>query len=162
MSKPSKSKGRPTKLTPKLQKEFCDVLRAGNTRSAACAYTNISYQSFLNWLERGEEAGEGIYFDFLENVAKAESAAEIRNVALIQTAAKAGTWQAAAWWLERRRPKDYSRHTKLVHEGGDKPIKTETKDTTEPPPPERALGHLKTLQSLMDSGVLSTTSTDGD
>ena len=31
-----------------------------------------------------------------------------RNVALIMKAAQGGTWQAAAWWLERRHPTDWS------------------------------------------------------
>jgi hypothetical protein len=33
----------------------------------------------------------------------------VRFVAQIARAAQDGTWQAAAWWLERRRPLDYGR-----------------------------------------------------
>jgi hypothetical protein len=34
-------------------------------------------------------------------------------VGQIAKAANDGTWQAAAWWLERRRPDDYSRRDRV-------------------------------------------------
>ena len=96
--------GRKTKLTAERQKLITDALRGGNTRTASVGYGNIDYKTFLNWLRRGEDEEEGIYVQFLQAVKKAEADAEVRNVALIQRAANDGTWQAAAWWLERRRP----------------------------------------------------------
>ncbi len=44
--------------------------------------------------------------EFLESIKKAKAKAVIRNVLIIQTAAKK-TWQAAAWWLERSHHKDW-------------------------------------------------------
>ena len=38
---------------------------------------------------------------------KAEADAEVRNVAIIQRAADT-TWQAAAWWLERKHKAEWS------------------------------------------------------
>lgn len=89
---------RPTKRTPERETRLIEALRAGNTRRAACAYAGIDQDTLANWLRR--------WSDFSDLVQKAEADAEIRNVAIIQKAASE-TWQAAAWWLERRRSADY-------------------------------------------------------
>jgi hypothetical protein len=47
--------------------------------------------------------------EFLASVEKAEADAHARNLLLIQTAAQGGTWQAAAWFLERKYPHLYGR-----------------------------------------------------
>jgi hypothetical protein len=46
---------------------------------------------------------------FAEQAKRAEHKAEARFVGFIARAAHAGTWQAAAWWLDRRLPQDYGR-----------------------------------------------------
>lgn len=104
--------GRPTKLTPQMQAKIVQALTAGNTRTAAVAYANVDYQTFLNWMERGNNARSGLFFDFFEAVKKAEADAEVRNVAIIQKAAEKN-WQAAAWWLERRKPDDWKNREEL-------------------------------------------------
>jgi hypothetical protein len=61
------------------------------------------------WIDRFE--------DFRDAIQKAEADAEIRNVAIIQKAASA-TWQAAAWWLERKRKGDWAQRTETTGDGG--------------------------------------------
>lgn len=56
----------------------------------------------------GEKKQTGIYFEFFEAIKKAEAIAEARNVTIIQSAAK-DSWQAAAWWLERKHPDEWGR-----------------------------------------------------
>ncbi len=73
--------GRPTKLDDLTGKRVCDAIATGNTRR--CAAT---------------AAGE-----------KADAEAEARQVTVIVDAAQAGAWQAAAWWLERRRSDRWAR-----------------------------------------------------
>jgi hypothetical protein len=53
------------------------------------------------------------YSGFSDAIKKAESEAEVRVVAHVLKAATDGTWQAAAWWLERRRPHDYGRRDRV-------------------------------------------------
>ena len=100
--------GRKTKLTPEVQDLICQAIRAGNYARVAAAYAGITEATYYNWLKRGETAKSGLYFDFFEAVKKAEADAQTRNVAIIQQAAKK-TWQAAAWWLERKFPNDWGK-----------------------------------------------------
>ena len=93
--------GRPTKRTPERQQRLLSALAAGNTRTAACHYAGITRETLSSWLER--------FSEFSDAVKKAEADAEVRHVANIAKAAADGTWQASAWWLERRRPLDFGR-----------------------------------------------------
>jgi hypothetical protein len=91
--------GRPTKYTEQNVNRILDALRGGNTRRASCAAGNISQDTFANWLRE--------HSAFSDAVEKAEGEAELRNLAVIQDATKT-TWQAAAWWLERKHKADWS------------------------------------------------------
>jgi transposase len=86
-----------------------NALKAGNTRSAAGAYAGISRDSFTRWMASNNE--------FALAVEKAEADCEVKSVAIIQKAALT-TWQAAAWWLERRRTDDWKLKQTNEHEGG--------------------------------------------
>jgi len=77
------------------------ALRAGNTRKAAAAYGEINQDTFYEWLK--------VDPTFSEAVQKAEADAEVRHVANIAKAAGEGSWQASAWWLERRRYEEWKR-----------------------------------------------------
>jgi hypothetical protein len=84
------------------------ALATGNTRTHACAYARISRDTFYRWLARWPH--------FAQAVDKAEAGAMIRALAQIQTAARLGTWQAAAWFLERRDPADFGPRARIdVH-----------------------------------------------
>lgn len=89
--------GRHTKKTPETVKRICDILRAGNTRKTAYTCAGISDQTFANWL---------LDLEFFDAVKKAEAEAVVRNVTIIQEAASK-SWQAAAWWLERKHSEDW-------------------------------------------------------
>ena len=91
--------GRPTKYTPPTVAKITDALRGGNTRRASCAAAGIDQTTFANWLKE--------YSDFSYAVEKAEGEAELRNLAVIQDATRT-TWQAAAWWLERKHKAEWS------------------------------------------------------
>ena len=76
----------------------------------ACARAGISQDTFGRWRKQSA--------DFAEEVKKAEAEAIARNVTLIQKAA-GRSWQAAAWWLERRHPQDFARTERLHHAGAE-------------------------------------------
>ena len=91
--------GKTTKYNDETITHITQALRAGNTRRASCSYAGISEDTFANWLRDRSE--------FAESIKKAEADAEVRNVAIIQRAADT-TWQAAAWWLERKHKAEWS------------------------------------------------------
>jgi transposase len=115
--------GRPGKLTPATHKAIVDAVRAGNYAETAARAAGIHPGSFYNWMEKGREAKQGIYFEFLNAIEKAKASAEIRDVSLIERAAT-DTWTAAAWMLERKFPSRWGRREKLEVAGdGGGPVK---------------------------------------
>ena len=58
-----------------------------------------------------------LFWEFWEAVKKSEAEAEASAVLHIKKAANEGTWQAAAWYLERKYKDRWSRQDKVSHEG---------------------------------------------
>ena len=127
-----KTKGRPSKLTQPVTPgssvtygdRIIQALDAGAFFDDACAWAQVSRSAGYDWLARGkaareEQEAEGprhelsaadrAYMDFADAVEKARASATITNLAVIRQAAQNGTWQAAAWWLERTQPHKYGR-----------------------------------------------------
>jgi transposase len=115
-----RGRGQPTKLTPEIEAKVVEALRAGNWARIAAQYAGISQRTFHNWMEWGE-AGREPYVRFLESVRQAESATEIRAVAIIQSAMPKD-WKAAMSFLERRFSDRWGRRERITHEGGESPI----------------------------------------
>jgi hypothetical protein len=76
-----------------------ETLRGGNTRRAAAWAGGIDIDTFHSWLKR--------YPAFSDAVKTAESDAELAMVERVRLAS-VDTWQAAAWWLERKLKQDWS------------------------------------------------------
>ncbi len=102
--------GRRTKYTPETVKKITDALKLGATYKLACGYAGIHFDTFNEWVKAKPE--------FSEQVSLAEGTGAITWLAKIEKAATDGTWQAAAWKLERRYPQDYGR-TVTEHQGKD-------------------------------------------
>lgn len=100
--------GRKTKLTPERQDKICELLRVGNYFDAACGAAGIHKATGYEWLKKGENAQSGQYYDFHDAVKRAEAEAEAATVVVIKKAS-IDTWQAAAWWLERRFPSKWGK-----------------------------------------------------
>ena len=109
--------GRPTKLTPQVQAKIVSALQAGNYFDTACGYAGITKQTGYNWMAKGADANSGKFFDFFNAVEKASADAEVGTVAVIKKVMPE-TWQAAAWWLERRFPAKWGRRVQ-EHQGKD-------------------------------------------
>ena len=92
---------RPTKYPPELAKTIVTAIRLGATFRLACMGAGISEDTFMRWREK--------YADFADAINKAEGAGATTWLAMIEKAAQEGNWQAAAWKLERKYPREYGR-----------------------------------------------------
>ena len=111
-----KGRGRPTKATTERMQQVIKGITAGLPYDTSCALAGISYQTFRNWMTTGESAESGYFFDFFEEVKKAEAIAESVHIANIKNAGKSGVWQADAWMLERRHPEKWGRREQIKQE----------------------------------------------
>lgn len=133
--------GRPTKLTPELQDEICEALRAGNYLETAARRCGLAKSTLHLWLHRGRleidrlsenprarmRKREAPYVEFSEAVKKAEADAETMAIAVIMLAGKT-QWQAMAWYLERKHFDRWGRKQAIEHSGkGGGAIKSEVK-----------------------------------
>ena len=95
---------RPSKRTPEVEKRIMEALSAGMSRRGASEYGGIDQSTLENWMKR--------YSDFSEAVVAAEAQCELRAVLTIRQAFT-DDWKAAAFWLERRRNKEWGRQVKV-------------------------------------------------
>lgn len=120
---------RPTKLTQEVQDRIMQAVQAGNYLDTAANFAGIDGSTMRRWVQKGEapNAPEP-YRSFCTALKSARAAAEVRSVALIQQAATGGTWQAAAWYLERSYPERWGRTRVEVtggQDGDSSPIRVE-------------------------------------
>tara|TARA_Y100001963_G_scaffold107149_1_gene148057 strand:+ start:1603 stop:2007 length:405 start_codon:yes stop_codon:yes gene_type:complete len=109
--------GRPSKLTPERKANLIGAIRKGSYLKAACRLAGITEQTFYNWMERGEKAKKGEYFEFFEAARDAEAQAEIRAVTQWQSFMDKD-WRAARDFLRYRFGRNgWSDISKIEHSG---------------------------------------------
>lgn len=98
--------GRPTSLTDISAERIRQAVRKGATWQLAAAAAGVGRSTLMDWKAKGKR-GEQPYADFLDSLKRAE--AERADEALEHIQKAAGTsWQAAAWYLERRYPQTFA------------------------------------------------------
>jgi transposase len=127
-SKKSNAGRKPKELPEKNLLEFYQAIRLGNTLDSACAFANLSEGIVKHWLKAGAieiqraeleaiKNGRGeltfirsqrVFAEFVQEVKKAMSVGETRDLQIIAKAAE-DHWQAAAWRRERMQPEKYGR-----------------------------------------------------
>ena len=95
-------KGRPSKLNELVIQTLEKAFSFGMTTTLSCQHAGVSVSTYQTWMGRGKYEEDTIYSELYKRVKKAESNHALSNLALIQKAAKEGTWQASAWLLERK------------------------------------------------------------
>ena len=93
---------RPTKRNPAVEDQILQALAAGQARWPAAALAGISGTTLSRWISDDDA--------FALEVQRAEAQAVATALGVITQAAASGTWQAAAWWLERRYPAEWGRN----------------------------------------------------
>lgn len=109
--------GRKLKLDYELIERIELIIRSGNYAQTACEMVGIGTTTYYRWLELADKEGSPkIYREFRDAIKRAEANAEVVSVARIRQAADEGTWQAAAWYLERKHGERWGRKDKLTQE----------------------------------------------
>jgi Asp-tRNA(Asn)/Glu-tRNA(Gln) amidotransferase B subunit len=123
---------------PKV-KRLISALKLGDFVEEACAYAPITQDTYYRWLREGLrvqqkiESGETItaedsqIIEMADALREAEMAGQHAALAVIREAAKDGTWQAAAWFLERRNKK-WSNRTEITGPDGGPIISVSVED----------------------------------
>lgn len=93
--------GRRGKYNPEVVARITQAIELGATYEMAAAYGGITFETLRQW--RATKPA------FSEELKSAEGRAVLKWLYRIEQAANGGTWQAAAWKLERRYPNDYGR-----------------------------------------------------
>lgn len=117
---PKDKGGRPDKLTPDVHERIVALTRAGNFMETAAAAAGIDRETLRQWLKKGarvledsDDPKELKFKAFADAVTEAAGASEATLLTLISNSARGGTWQAAAWILERKFPDRYGRRQKI-------------------------------------------------
>jgi transposase len=117
----AKKTGRPTLLDDERLEAITNALRNGAYIEHAAQAAGINPSTYHLWMDRGRterdrrraglkaDSNETKYLEFLEAVEKAQSEAAVDLLGEIANHARNGTWQAAAWILERKFPRQWGR-----------------------------------------------------
>jgi hypothetical protein len=92
-----------SKMTEPRIEAALEALRYGCTRTAASGVAGVTRQTFYVWM---------LDPTFRDEVEKAEAVAEAAYTRAVAEAVPKN-WQAAAWWMERRKWQDYGRHDRI-------------------------------------------------
>ena len=106
--------GSQPKLTKDFVKEAAKLISGGLTNRDACAVLGVSETAFYRWLQ---EPRKGLEVELWEAIEKAKATRKAFMLQSITSAARNGTWQAAAWYLERQYPAEYARPDRY-HDAG--------------------------------------------
>jgi transposase len=110
--------GRRTKLTPEVHNLIVEAIRVGNYVETSAQAAGITKQTLYRWLEQAEDDNaDQIYRDFRDALESARAEAEKMDLEIITRAAHDGSWQAAAWKLERKHPNRWGRVTRTEISG---------------------------------------------
>jgi hypothetical protein len=95
---------RNSKMTDARVEAILNALRQGCTRRAAAAVGGIHHSTLYEWMTNDPTLTDA--------VERAEGEAEATFTAIVAKASVT-SWQAGAWWLERRKYQDFARHDKV-------------------------------------------------
>lgn len=105
----ARRRAKPIRLTPARRARVVEAVKRGLTRAQQAAYAGIGRTTLMTYLRLGRSEETGLWAEWVAEIDQAEAQAVADRVDKIIEAADKGTWQAAAWWLERRYPAQWAR-----------------------------------------------------
>lgn len=109
--------GRPSLLTPEVERAIIDAVAAGVPYSHAAQAQGVKPDTATKWLQQGRQASSGRFFLFLQAITQARARAIQANVAELRQAARGGEVIASKrTTVERRLPDGTVETTTTVEE----------------------------------------------
>ena len=121
-------------LTDEVRELIVRHLESGSSLEVAARAAGVARRTLQRWLAAGEEAEaaaevgsklsarERAYLELREAAGVARARAQVRALATIQKAGLDGSWQAAAWFLERVFPEEFSARRQREKGAGGRPL----------------------------------------
>lgn len=106
--------GAPTKFTDEVKEKLLSAIRKGAPYEIACNYAGISYECLNKWRKKAKKENIPEFVEFFVALKEAEGHTALIWLAHIDAAMKDGSWQAAAWKLERRYYEHFSSNPVLL------------------------------------------------
>lgn len=93
-----------TKYSQQLAEKIANLVAEGHTYKEAYQLAGLSQSAFFKYMDKHREFKQLIK----KAVEERDRVIEAEAVKCILNAIQKGTWQAAAWWLERTNPEKYA------------------------------------------------------
>ena len=94
------------KLTANMVIEAVNLISNGATNRDVCAYLGVHEGTWYRWLQTPKTVNQR---ELCEAIKKAEVKRKLWHIQQIQKASENGSWQASAWYLERKYPQEWSK-----------------------------------------------------
>ncbi len=108
--------GQPPSITDEEKQQIYELIRAGVPQEASVLRVGVPRSTYYDWLSKGRQPdAREPYATFSRECERALADWETRDILIIGKAAET-QWQAAAWRLERRKPNEYGRRTRIEGE----------------------------------------------
>ena len=101
-----------------LVQALCDSIATGMYVNLACQSVGISTSALSEWKIKGQK-GIHPYDKVWKRIQVAEAKAIERRIKRIEQAGESGSWQADAWYLERRYPHLFGKRDTVAIENQD-------------------------------------------
>lgn len=109
-----RGRGQPTKCTPEAKARMLYAIGKGAPYQLACDYAGIHYTTFLNWRAKAEQEKIKDYVDFFRELKIKQGETAIHWLEKIDEAMEDGSWQTAAWKLERRQGRYFAPQAAII------------------------------------------------
>lgn len=103
----AKKTGPKFKLTDENQNRIIQAIQLGAPISMAVGAAGITYQTHLNWLERGREAPGSKFGDYLRAIELAKNARGVKWLAILEKSVNAGDAAVTQWKLTKCHPEHF-------------------------------------------------------
>ena len=112
--------GNKSKLTHEFVKDAARLAEGGLRNVDICKALGIHESTLYAWLK---DEKNPLARELSEELEKARAKRKAFMIQTITKAAREGTWQAAAWWLERCYPKEFAKPDRYHDQGVDEAVK---------------------------------------